>query len=171
LSVFARYLADNAEPAWTAHSRRLGNQSSARAALAFYKSRTTEHSFFRFSDLNRCEIHRSAPDERRPVCPTSLRSLLRAGHGGPGSGSFAGAVGWRDPLQRLRFGGESDRWRKLNGRRLALLGRRRRQNLNTAEEAELAALQEVTAKAMVPGDQQMVERLKRHESWARTTDE
>ena len=65
----------------------------------------------------------------------------------------------------------SDRWRKLNGRRLALLERRRRQNLNAAEEAELAALQEVTAKAMEPWDQQMVERLKRHESWARTIDE
>jgi hypothetical protein len=55
---------------------------------------------------------------------------------------------------------DSVRWMKLNGRRLALIKQRRERGLNRAEEAELSALQEVTAKAMEPWDQEMLSHLK-----------
>ena len=56
---------------------------------------------------------------------------------------------------------DSDRWKKLNGRRLALIEQRRDRGLNRAELAELAALQHVTAKAMEPWDREMLSHLKR----------
>ena len=65
----------------------------------------------------------------------------------------------------------SERWKKVNGRRIRLIQKRRKTGLSRAEEAELAALQHVTAKATEPWDQQMLRNLQRYEALAGVSDD
>jgi hypothetical protein len=64
----------------------------------------------------------------------------------------------------------SERWKKLNGRRIRLIQRRRKAGLTRAEESELAALQHVTAKATEQWDQQMLRNLQQYEALTSASD-